>query len=387
MQRNRIIWRVGFVIVGTLFLIVIWILLSAASAHETTQLERVTSTEQVTVQATPTEDATVTALNKEKLAQEVQQLKNQNEPASLLGWLQTNASILLSTLVVVIGALVGFLRWLGDRRSEQEKRAEERFQSVVEGLGSERETARVGAAIMLRTFLRKDYEQFYSQTFDLAVAHLRLPRAPAQQPKNSNMLHPLTSLNQALIAVLKESFPLARDWQKRDPQFLDATGIQLDNAYLVGADLESIWMQEASLEKATLNGAILNRAHLEGAHFEEAYLEMAHFEEAYLEMAHFERADLKKADFSKAHLNKANLDEAYLYGANFHGADLSNVNLENARSLEKIDLRGIKGLTEEQLKACKKKGAITDEGTASGVSQSQSNDAPSFNNEEFPPYA
>jgi hypothetical protein len=340
----------------------IWIPLSAVNAHETTQLERVASTEQVP--STPTEDATVTALNKEKLAQEVQQLKNQNEPDPLLGWLQTNASILLSTLVVVIGALVGLFRWLGDRRSEQEKRAEERFQSVVEGLGSEREAARVGAAIMLRTFLRKDYEQFYSQTFDLAVAHLRLPRVPTQQPENSNMPHPLTSLNQALITVLKESFPLARDWQKRDPQFLDATDVQLDNAYLVRADLESIWMQGASLGKATLNGA--------------------HFEGAYLEMAHFEGADLKKADFSKARLNKANLDEAYLHGANFYGADLSNVNLENARSLEEIDLRGVKGLTEKQLKACKKKGAITDEGMTSDVSQSQSNNAPSFNNEEFP---
>ena len=382
MQRNRIICRVSFVIVGTLFLSMIWIPLAAVNAHETTQLERVTSTEQVP--STPTEDATVTALNKEKLAQEVQQLKNQNEPDPLLGWLQTNASILLSTLVVVIGALVGLFRWLGDRRSEQEKRAEERFQSVVEGLGSEREAARVGAAIMLRTFLRKDYEQFYSQTFDLAVAHLRLPRVPTRQPENSNMPHPLTSLNQALITVLKESFPLARDWQKRDPQFLDATDVQLDNAYLVRADLESIWMQGASLGKATLNGAHFEGAHLEKTHFEGAHLEKTHFEGAYLEMAHFEGADLKKADFSKARLNKANLDEAYLHGANFYGADLSNVNLENARSLEEIDLRGIKGLTEKQLKACKKKGAITDEGMTSDVSQSQSNNAPSFNNEEFP---
>ena len=77
-----------------------------------------------TTQATPTEDATVTALNKEKLAQEVQQLKNQNAP-DLFGWLRTNAAILLSTLVVVIGGLIGLFRWLGDRRDEQEKRRED----------------------------------------------------------------------------------------------------------------------------------------------------------------------------------------------------------------------------------------------------------------------
>ena len=39
------------------------------------------------VQETPTVDATVTALNKEKLAQEVQQLKNQNE-LDPFGWLR-----------------------------------------------------------------------------------------------------------------------------------------------------------------------------------------------------------------------------------------------------------------------------------------------------------
>src|SRR6266480_2958195 len=74
----------------------------------------------VTVQVTPTEDATVTALNKEKLAQEVQQLKNQNEPDPI-GWLRTNASILLSTLVVVIGGLIGLWRWRVDQQKAQDR--------------------------------------------------------------------------------------------------------------------------------------------------------------------------------------------------------------------------------------------------------------------------
>ena len=67
----------------------------------------------------------MTALSKEKLAQEVQQLKNQNE-SDLLGWLRTNASILLSTLVVVIGALFGFWQWSVGRRDAQNKELEDR---------------------------------------------------------------------------------------------------------------------------------------------------------------------------------------------------------------------------------------------------------------------
>src|SRR6266702_3946523 len=178
---KRVRWKAGIVIAGLLLLLVLtfWVPVSVAVTYEGASA----LSKPITVLTTPTEDATVTALNKEKLAQEVQQLKNQNAP-DLFGWLRTNASIFLSTLVVVVGGLIGLWRWFGDRRSEREKRAEERYQSAVEGLGSEREEARIGAAILLRTFLRPGYEQFYTQTFDLAVAHLRLPRmvAPSKDP-------------------------------------------------------------------------------------------------------------------------------------------------------------------------------------------------------------
>jgi uncharacterized protein YjbI with pentapeptide repeats len=409
----------------------------------------------ITAQATPTVDATVTALDKEKLVQEVQQLKNQNEP-DLLGWLRTNASILLSTLVVVVGALVGLFRWLGDRRdeqeehredhrSEQEKRAEERFQKAVEGLGGDNEGAKVGAAIMLRTFFGTDYKQFYRQTFDLAVAHLRLARTsePPKDPntpllvgvekdqdqKDPNAPLPLTTLRQALIVVFKEAFPLARDrFKEQDAQFLpqslDATGVQLDNAYLAGADLKQAWMPEAflrqanfseanlseanlsraNLNRANLSGANLNRANLSGASLSRAEIGGADLSGANFSRANLSKAYLRKADLSGANLSGANLSEARLRGADLsnanlsgafiwnanlsevrlRGADLSNANLGQA-SLSKADLskadlskanfkdvtdlRGVKGLTKEQLEAFKAKGAIIDEDTTTSSPQ------------------
>jgi len=218
---KRDIWKAGIVIVGMLLLLTLmeWVPLSAAGAYEgASELAK-----PITELATPTEDATVTALNKEKLAQEIEQLKNQNEPDPF-GLLRTNVSIFLSTLVVVIGALVGLFRWLADRRDEQEKRrqdqqreqekrAEERFQAIVTGLGDEKEGAKIGAAILLRTFLRPGYEQFYSQTFDLAVAHLRLPRTP-HPPEDPNATQPLTALSQVLVVVFKEPFHVPEVWRK-----------------------------------------------------------------------------------------------------------------------------------------------------------------------------
>jgi uncharacterized protein YjbI with pentapeptide repeats len=352
-------------------------------------------------------------LNKEKLAQEVQQLKDQNAP-DLLVWLRTNASIFFSTLFVVGGALIGAWqwgvgrrdaqdkelkdrkaerdrreeeqqrwledrkaerdrrdeeqqRWLKDQEAEREKRAEERFQSVVEGLGSEREGARVGAAITLRTFLLPGYEQFYRQVFDLVVAHLRLPRT-SKLLEDENIPVPLTSLSQALIVVFKEAFPLARSQNTRRSQSLDATGIQLDNAYLREADLKQVWMPQASLRKADLKGATLSGANLFKTQLCEASLTGANLSEATLS-----GANLFKTWFRLANLTRANLSEA----------NLSEANLEEALSLKDTNLQGAKGLTKEQLEACKAKGAIIDEAPTTSSPQSpvspppssQSNDA------------
>jgi Pentapeptide repeats (8 copies) len=271
LKRDK--WKVGFAIVGTLLLLVtiVWVPASAVGAHG--RVSGLAASVTGTVQSTPIEDATVTALNKEKLAQEVQQLKNENEP-SFFDWLRGNVSILLLGL----GALAGFLRWLADRRDardkelkdrqeEREKRAEERFQSIVEGLGNEREEAQVGAAITLRTFLQPIYEQFYRQVFDLTVAHLRLQGRSVPLDGDSNTSLPLSSLRQALIVVFKEAFPLARSQNKGSPRYLDASRIQLDNAYLREADLKQVWLRHASLRHA-----ILHRADLRGADLLEADL-------------------------------------------------------------------------------------------------------------------
>ena len=282
---------------STTFLVfMLWMPVSAAGAFEgTSVLPTPTPT---TVQSTPTEDATVTALNKEKLIQDIQQLKNQNEQfknqnaPDFFVWfpvlLRTNAAILFSRLVVVIGGLIGLFRWFGDRRGEREKRAEERFQAAVTGLGDEKEGAKIGAAILLRTFLRRGYEQFYTQTFDLAVAHLRLRTSPPSEDPDgmhqsqvepnrdtSNTPLPLTPLRQALIVAFKEAFPLARSLDQETNESLNAASIQLDNAFLTMANLEWAWMPDASLREAKLLQANLSGAFLLQADLSEAKLNEA----------------------------------------------------------------------------------------------------------------
>ncbi len=325
--RKCDLWKAGIVLAGMILLLV-WVPLSAASVYEGTS--GLATKASVTMQATPTEDATVAALNKDKLAQEVQQLKVQNEP-DFFGWLRLNVSLLLSTLIVVVGGLIGFFRWLADRRSERDKQAEARFQSAVTGLGDEKEGAKINAAILLRTFLRPGYEQFYTQTFDLAVANLRLPRTSSQAEDPEAPL-PLTTLSQALIVVFKKACPLARSQNQDGPQSLDATGVQLDSAYLLGSNLKQVWMPQASLRnvdlsRAKLSGANLRRADLSGVDLSNTDLSGAKLKGAKLSGADLTRADLSGVDLSNTDLSGAKLQGAKLSGADLTGVDLAGVDL------------------------------------------------------------
>src|SRR5260370_19456314 len=144
-RLKRDMWKAGIALAGTLLLLVLmmWIAVLAVGVYEGSSGLAISGT--VTVQATPTVDATVAALNKEKLKQEVRQLKNQNEPDPL-SWLRTNAAILLSTLVVVIGGLIGLFRRIGVRISQLGLHDEVLIQTVESGFSDVKVWDRVNCA-------------------------------------------------------------------------------------------------------------------------------------------------------------------------------------------------------------------------------------------------
>jgi Pentapeptide repeats (8 copies) len=131
---------------------------------------------------------------------------------------------------------------------------------------------------LLPTFLRKGYERFYQQVFNLAAGNLRrgvdaypavssLPAVPHPQS-------PQGPLAQALTSVLREAYPRAREAMADKPttgkdfhiaRYLNAAGVQLDGAFLSGADLKDAWLRESTFRGATLRGTILEGAILEGS--------------------------------------------------------------------------------------------------------------------------
>ncbi len=91
---RRDVPKAGIAIVGILFplLLILWGPMSAFSSYKTVQGLATPAT--VTVQTTPTEDATVTALNKEQLTLQVKQLQNQFQNQT--NWLSTNSTALIA---------------------------------------------------------------------------------------------------------------------------------------------------------------------------------------------------------------------------------------------------------------------------------------------------
>ncbi len=423
-------WRVVVPLAGVLLLLLLMVLIPrSADAYGATSEVATAGT----IATAPTVDLTVTALAKKKLALQVQQLQNQLEDQN--NWFANNSTALIAAITALIVAIIGFYQWRGNQNAERRKeivaqdkelsdradarekeraaqekeskyrkeaqdkelrdRAEERFQAAVTALGSENEATQVGGAILLRSFLNEEderiYGRYYTQTFDLAVAYLRLsktsqllvdPDVLSSLPESTSAPVPLSPLRQALIVVFKEAFPLARDWLKGQhqtnqfsPLSLDATGVKLDYASLVDADLELVWMQEASLRKADLGGVDLSGANLWRTNFNETNLRNAD-----LRGANLRRADLSQADLRGANLRKANLPQADLNGSQLQRADLNEANLRWANlshaglfradlsgadlteaNLRDTDLRGVKGLKKGQLEYCKAKGAIIDE--------------------------
>jgi uncharacterized protein YjbI with pentapeptide repeats len=118
--------------------------------------------------------------------------------------------------------------------------------------------------------------------------------------------------------------------------------VNLAGSNMNSANISQSSLIESNLENARLNQTNFENSNLNQANLKTAYASGANFKDAFLIKSQFEGAFLIKANFNNAFLMEANLQNSYVMGADF----------ENA-SLYKADLRGVKGLTMEQLSKVK----------------------------------
>lgn len=373
-------------------LVAVVALTGSAGAQQTT----------TTVQASPTADATRVALEKDKLAGEVERLQQQNS-VSFTRWIADNGADLAAAAVALIVGAIGFLKYFNDQKDARQKAADERdrwhselqatrdelqsetqrwrddfeagrrqrdderFQAAVAGLGSSELGTAVGAAVVLRSFLGSDYERFAPSVFHLAVGHLRL------LPGDNAEAQRVRPVRRALARVLAEAYPQARGPVDQSPTSMSIEEVERERDRHVDLDADLVHLQ-----RTYLRGADFRYARLPYARFERAYLRESHFDGGVVAFAYFDDADLREATLSRvdakqasflnadltgADLSGSRLDGAEMTGCILDGADLrrasfKNVPLEAAASMKGAKLWDAEGLTPEQREKCEANGAI-----------------------------
>lgn len=137
-------------------------------------------------------------------------------------------------------------------------------------------------------------------------------------------------------------------------------------ADLSGCDLSGIRFSSIRIAGANLRGADLRKAELSGGYFRGCNLQETNFSKSKMV-----GSDVREANLVKADLTAADWTEAVLAGASLAGANLSNAKLVKSRLegtdltdalLKGTDLRGVRGLTAEQLESARDSSkAILDE--------------------------
>lgn len=113
----------------------------------------------------------------------------------------------------------------------------------------------------------------------------------------------------------------------------------LSNANLMGANLSGIRANQVEFDSARLNEAIFCKAMLAGASFNMAVAIRADYSEAMLIKTNFKGALLMEARFCKAQLIEADFTDANLYKADLRGVlGLSVEQLSKAKTLQKAQM-------------------------------------------------
>jgi uncharacterized protein YjbI with pentapeptide repeats len=249
-------------------------------------------------------------LEREKLAQEVQQLQRANEGSTGAFWQRVGSFTTL--FLAILGAFVTLWKQIDEQRNGRREKLAAKFTDLVTDLGSEQLPVRAGAAVGLLTFLRAEYKEYQEQVFLTLIANLRLQEDPV--------------VKRLLVRAFEQALPL---WLRTAMRHRQTVDLDLAHCHLSRVDLSKAL--EEGLDMSGIRALDLKETQLEGANLEGLRLAGALGLRVNLDHARLEGADLTEARFHEAHLNRARLNKARLVSAKLRGADLREARLQQAQ--------------------------------------------------------
>ena len=230
------------------------------------------------------------------------------EPQDWLSYLESGSTIIRNFGLVIAAAIA---LWFAKRRilvadrqaaTAQRGLLNERYQKGAEMLGSMMLPVRLGGIYALARLAREDPEDYHVQIMSLLCAFVRKPPVVKNQD---------TSRREDVQAVMAEVCARSEtqiEIEKKEYCPLGFVGADLSRVNFLEAGVQHLDQRNGKLPSANMEHALLQDANLEGAI-----------------------------------LAAANLKGAHLSTANLKGALLAHTNLSGA------DMKGCKGLTQEQL--------------------------------------
>lgn len=207
-----------------------------------------------------------------------------------------------------------------------------------------------------RGFFREVMAEAHGMLFDIAIIGILIYWLNANGEK------------QLRIRMYKDEIEDFRNWESQEAAFRTVGNIKRLNRHniteleLVNCHLPKTNLSHVSLVNSNLNSANFSHCNAIECDFTGVRANQTKFENAKMNQAIFENAYASGANFKDAFLIKANFKNAFLIKANFTNAflmeaDLTNCHLTGAifdeASLYKANLRGVEGLTIDQLKNAK----------------------------------
>ena len=263
------------------------------------------------------------------------------EAASNSGTLR-NIGLLIGGVLALVFA--GWRAWVAERQAAaaqgqtetaQKGLLNERYQRGAEMVGNSVLAVRLGGIYALQRLAEEYPEEYHLQIMQLLCAFVRNPTASGSMTDKSRGAHstgypPLPEDVQAAITAISERSHIGQTIERNSTFTLDLNG-----AYLVGANLRQAALMRADLHGAHLINADLTYADLSGAKLTKAELKCADLTEATCSRAEIVSARLNGCvaqwtKFDAANLTGSNLSDADLIGADFSEARLFEVSLTNA---------------------------------------------------------
>ncbi len=132
------------------------------------------------------------------------------------------------------------------------------------------------------------------------------------------------------------------DFSKSDMRYVQANFASFLNCNFTNVVAQWGWMKNSNFSVCDFNKANFSAVHFDEAIFNDCQMKNTIFTAAYFIDAHVDDSDLTYAIFRRARMEGVSMNKTNVTNADFDGA-----NLEGA------DLRGVIGLTKEQLVNCK----------------------------------